>query len=74
MDDAQRERLRSIGTISKRTRDIVREGRDADGNRTRAVTDQLGNTVTEHNNARDQVDVNIQAPHVRVSTETQEMR
>jgi hypothetical protein len=61
------DRLRTVAPISRRTRDIIREGRDVAGARTKAVTDQLGNTVTEHNNSKDQVDVNIRAPEIRVT-------
>jgi hypothetical protein len=68
------DRLRSVAPITRRTRDIVREGRDEAGDRTKAVTDQLGNTVTEHNNSKDQVDVNIRAPEIRLTGETQEIR
>jgi hypothetical protein len=44
-----REKLRSIGYLSRgRTRPRVRETREQDGARTKAVTDELNNTVTEH--------------------------
>ena len=62
-------RAKGIGYLGKGlslTKDKVVEGRDEEGNRTKAVTDELGNTVTEHNNSKDQVDVNIRAPHVKV--------
>jgi hypothetical protein len=61
------DRLRTVAPISRRTRDIIREGRDEHGDRTKATTDQLGNTVTEHNNSKDQVDVNIRAPEIRLT-------
>lgn len=42
------EKLRSIGTISRRTTSRVQEGRDAEtGGRWKATTDELNNTVTE---------------------------
>jgi len=41
-------RMRSVGVISRRTGNVVREGRRADGVRIKATTDELGNTVTEH--------------------------
>jgi hypothetical protein len=66
------DKLRSVAPIARRTRDIVQEGRDEAGDRTKAVTDQLGNTVTEHNNRKDQVDVNIQARTLRLSTSVSE--
>jgi predicted methyltransferase MtxX (methanogen marker protein 4) len=70
-----RDKLASVGVLSRgRTRDIIREGRDKHGDRTKATTDQLGNTVTEHNNSKDQVDVNIRAPHIRFAGETKEIR
>jgi hypothetical protein len=68
------DKLRSIAPIRRRTRDIVAEGRDEAGDRTKATTDQLGNTVTEHNNSKGQVDVNIRAPEIRVTSETREIR
>jgi hypothetical protein len=52
------EKLRSI-SIGSRTRSVVREGRRADGVRTKATTDELGNTVTEHAVRGDRVDVLI---------------
>lgn len=62
------ERLRSVGVMKGgRSRDRVVEGRDANGDRTKAVTDQLGNTVTEHANSKDQVDVTIRPALVRQS-------
>jgi hypothetical protein len=41
-------RMRSIGVISRRTRDQVREGRRADGVRIKQTTDELNTTITEH--------------------------
>lgn len=46
------EKMRSIA-VGSRTRDVVREGRRADGVRVKATTDELGNTVTEHAEKRD---------------------
>ncbi len=45
-----RDKLLTIGVISKRTRDHVVEGRShpESGQPYKAVTDELGNTVTEH--------------------------
>jgi hypothetical protein len=68
------DKLRSVAPIRRRSRDIIREGRDKAGDRTKAVTDQLGNTVTEHNNSKGQVDVNIRAPHIRLNTSVREER
>lgn len=53
-----REKLLSLGVISKRTRSTVREGRREDGVRIKATTDELGNTVTEHAKG-DRQDVHI---------------
>lgn len=62
-------RAKGISYLSKGlTKDRVVTGRDAEGKRTKTTIDQLGNETTEHNNSRDQVDVKIKAPHVRVST------
>lgn len=63
-------RAKSIGFLSKGvTKPQVVEGRDADGARTKAVTDELGHTVVEHNNKKDQVDVHIKAPAIHMTSE-----
>lgn len=68
-----REKLLSVGYLSKgRTRDRIREGRDTDGKRYKATTDQLGNVVTER--AGDRQDVTINAPHLSAKTRTTEER
>jgi hypothetical protein len=42
-------KLRSLAVLSGgRTRDRVREWRSDDGERHKATTDELGNTVTQH--------------------------
>lgn len=41
-------KMRSLGVLGKRSGNVVREGRRADGVRVKATTDELGNTVTEH--------------------------
>ena len=51
------------------TKDNVKEGRDEEGNRFKATTDEIGNTVVEHNNKKDQVDVHIKAPHVKIGAQ-----
>lgn len=61
------EKMRSIGVISKRTRSTVVDGRRPDGVRTKATTDELGNTVTEHNVKGDRQDVHIKAPQIRAT-------
>jgi hypothetical protein len=61
----QRLREKSIGFLrGGQTKPKVKVGRDSEGCKTKSVTDELGNTVTEHNNSKDQVDVTIRAPHV----------
>lgn len=57
-----------------RTRDQVVEGRRADGVRTKAVTDELGNTTTHHATKDDRVDVTIRAPHLRATLTQREVR
>lgn len=60
-----REKYRSIGYLSRGcTRNRVSEGRDADGNRVKATTDELGNTVTER--AGDRQDVALTPQTIRV--------
>lgn len=66
------DKLRSIGAIARRSGDRVREGRDASGDRYKAVTDELGNTVTQR--AGDRQDVTINAPHVVTRARTSEER
>lgn len=64
-----REKLRTVGTISRRTGDRVREWHD-DSGRHKAVTDELGNTVTQHA-AGDRQDVLIRAPRITVQAQPQ---
>lgn len=56
-------RMRSVGVISKRTRDTVVDGRRPNGERCKSTTDDLGNTVTESSNRQD---VHIKAPTVEL--------
>lgn len=74
MSNPYRDKLLSIGVISKRTRTTVVESRRPDGVRVKASTDELGNTVTEHNVPGDRVDVHIKAPHIRVAMAAKEIR
>lgn len=68
------EKLRSIAYLGGgRTRDQVREYDRGDGVKVKATTDQLGNVTTEHA-VGDRVDVTINAPLIKVSTQTQEVR
>jgi hypothetical protein len=66
------DKMRSIGTISRRSGDRVAEGRDEAGRRFKAVTDELNNTVTQRHG--DRQDVHIRAPQVQVATTTREVR
>lgn len=75
MSNPYLEKLRSVGFMTRgRTRPKIVEGYDRDGARTKAVTDELGNTVTEHNNSKDQVDVHIRAPHLKIVGSQREVR
>lgn len=66
----KRLRAKGIAVLSRGlTRDKIEYGRDGEGSRTKATTDELGNTVVEHNNSKDQVDVHIKAPHVKIGTQ-----
>lgn len=69
MSNPYRDKLLSVGVISRRSGPVVREGRRPDGVRVKATTDELGNTVTEHAKG-DRQDVHIRAPEpVRVHIE-----
>lgn len=61
------DKVRSLGVIGSRSRSRVEYGRDEQGQRTKAVTDELNNTTTEHQDGR--VDVHIRAPHIRLKSE-----
>jgi hypothetical protein len=65
-------RMRSVGVISRRSGNIVREGRRADGVRVKATTDELGHTVTEHAVKGDRQDVLINANTVRMQIGVQQ--
>jgi len=61
------DKVRSLGVISRRSGDRVREGRRPDGVRIKATTDEAGNTVTEHNVKGDRVDVLVRPETVHIS-------
>lgn len=65
-------RMRSVGVISKRTGNVVREGRRADGVRVKATTDELGHTVTEHAVKGDRVDVTLRPQTVQLKIGVQQ--
>lgn len=74
MSNEFRDKLLTVGVISRRSGDRVREGRRPDGVRIKATTDELGNTVTEHA-VGDRQDVHIRAPHLRIkAAPTEESR
>jgi hypothetical protein len=63
-----RDKLLSLGYLGRgRTRDQVREGRDESGQRFKATTDQLNNTVTERGHNRQ--DVQIRVDPIRINAE-----
>jgi hypothetical protein len=69
-----RDKLRSIGVISQRTKERVREGKahPDSGRPYKATTDEVGNTVTEHSapgrapGVSDRQDVNVRPAVVRM--------
>lgn len=70
MSNPYRDKLLSIGYLARgQTRDRVREGRRGDGVRVKAVTDEAGNTVTEHATAEDRVDIAVRPHTIRVVKE-----
>ena len=66
MSNPFRDKLLGIGVISRRSGDRVREWRTDDGERHKAVTDELNNTVTQHARG-DRQDVKIRPETVRVT-------
>jgi len=68
MTDIDLDKLRSI-RVGSRTRDKVREGRDAaTGGRWKATTDELNNTVTERSEATPSGVSERQDVHLRPGT------
>ena len=69
------EKLRSVGSLKGgRTRDRVAEGRDADsGQRWKATTDELNNTVTERTERAPSGVSERQDVHLRPATVHQSM-
>jgi len=61
MSNPYRDKLLSVGVLKGgRTRPMIEEYRDdRDGHRIKATTDELGNTVTEHDVKGDRQDVMI---------------
>ena len=73
MSNEFRDKLLTLGVISRRTRDQVREWRSDDGERHKATVDQLGNTVTQHARG-DRQDVLVRADTVRVTVPAASIR
>jgi hypothetical protein len=48
-----REKALTIGVIGRRSGNVVSDGVNASGERYKATTDELGNTVTEYNSRQD---------------------
>jgi hypothetical protein len=65
-------RMRSVGVISRRSGSVVKEGRRADGVRVKRTTDELGNTVTEHNVPGDRQDVLLKPQTVQMKIGVQQ--
>ena len=65
-----RDKLLSVGVISKRTRPTVREGREhpETGRPWKSTTDEAG-TVTEHHTKDDRVDVLVTPSTVNLHTQ-----
>jgi hypothetical protein len=68
MSNPYRDKLLGIGVISKRTRPVVREGREhpETGRPWKSTTDEAG-TVTEHNTKDDRVDALVTPQTVRLT-------
>lgn len=73
MSNPYRDRLLSIGVISKRSRPVVREGREhpETGKAWKAVTDEAG-TVTEHDTKDDRFDVLVTPQTVQLQAQVKE--
>jgi hypothetical protein len=64
-------KLRSLA-VGNRTRNVVREGRHADGTRWKSTTDELRTTVTEHAVKGDRVDVLLRPDTVKMKIGVQQ--
>lgn len=75
MSNPYRDRLLTVGVLSRRSGPQVHEGRahPETGMPYKAVTDELGATTVEHATRDDRVDVNIRAPLVRASIRQSEV-
>lgn len=68
MSNPYRDKLLSISVISRQTKPVVTEWRSDDGERHKATTDELNNTVTQHARG-DRQDVHIRPEPIRVHIE-----
>lgn len=68
MSNPYRDKLLSLGIISRRSGDRVREWRSDDGERHKAITDEANNTVTQHARG-DRQDVHIRPDTIRIHAE-----
>lgn len=59
------DKVRSLGVIGSRSGSRVEYAGDKPGERTKAITDELGNTTTHHQDGR--VDVLIRAPKIQLT-------
>jgi hypothetical protein len=73
MSNPYRDRLLSIGVISKRSRPVVREGREhpETGKAWKSTSDEAG-TVTEHNTKDDRVDAVVTPETVKLQAQVKE--
>lgn len=69
MSNPYRDKLLTVGVISRRSGPRTREGRRTDGIRVKQTTDELGHTTTEHATRDDRVDVAINVEPIRVRAE-----
>lgn len=65
-------RMRSVGVIGRRSGNRVREGRDGQGRRFKAVKDELGHVVTERDVPGGRQDVMINADTVKMKIGVQQ--
>jgi hypothetical protein len=73
MSNPYRDRLLSIGVISKRSRPVVREGREhpETGKAWKSTSDDAG-TVIEHNTKDDRVDAVVTPETVKLQAQVKE--
>jgi hypothetical protein len=67
-----RDKLLTLGVISRRSGSRIHEWRTDDGERHKAVTDELDNTVTQHARG-DRQDVTLRPETVRVTVSRKDL-